>query len=89
VGKLQVSFGDQAQDWLDRTLDTELGRTVAIWLYEVLLDEDADVDVLPITSNTGQRRYVSRVPGTRVDVTWLEAAPFRTIKVLWIEQDEG
>jgi hypothetical protein len=78
-------------DWFERThaANPALTRIVAAWLRDVLCDDDAPVDGLLLVGETGHRRYVSRVPGTDVDVTWFEAAPFMTMKILWIEVDEG
>lgn len=79
-----LSLGEQPRDWLDnhQLSDPALARIVARWLTDVLCADETEVDALPLTSNSGQRRYVSRV----LDVTWLDAIPFRTMRVLWIEE---
>jgi hypothetical protein len=86
VGRYGYDQTQAAERWLDE--HPPEAKVVARWIVDCLLDEDCPVDSLLIVSDSGQRRNVTRVPGTRIDVTWLEAAPFRTIKVLWIEEDE-
>jgi hypothetical protein len=78
VGRYVYSDTEQVRRWLE---EHRAEGPVARWITECLLDEDCEVDSLG--------RNVTRVPGTKIDVTWLEAAPFRHIKVLWIEEDEG
>ena len=86
MGRLALSWDTQPQEWL-AAKQGPLAQIVAHWILEDLLDEDVEIRSVLLIAESGQRRNVSRVPGTKVDVTWLEAAPFRTIRVVWIEED--
>lgn len=81
-----LALSTRASEWLESHPDRARVRRVAAWIRDVLCDDDAEIESMTIESPNGQRWEVSEVDGDEdVTVCWFEAAPFRTIKVMWIE----
>ena len=79
-----LSLSEQASSWLETHPDRQRVSRVARWIRDELCDDDAEIPSVGIQSPWGRRFEVSEVPGEAVGVCWFDAAPFRTIKVMWI-----
>jgi hypothetical protein len=91
LASFALDLGGQPQEWLRNEPEDQLVNTVIDWVETVLCDPDAQVHRDPIEvpvppTQTGQRLFVAQVPDTDIAVTFFEARPFRTIKVVWIER---